>query len=54
MEKIFEIARKFRLILFMVAIVAVVIANNADAFWPADWVPTGPHLPEPKPLPEIV
>jgi len=41
MEKIFEIARKFRVILFVITIVAFVVLglSKCQAFWPPDMVP---------------
>lgn len=37
MESIFEMARNFRLVLFVIAV--VVICAKASAFWPPDLVP---------------
>ncbi len=49
MEKIFEIARKFRLVLFVITIAAFVILASAkcQAFYPPDLVPhiDFPELP---------
>lgn len=47
MEKIFELSRKLRLAIFVIAIIAIVISNNSDAFYPPDCVP---HLELPDPV----
>jgi hypothetical protein len=39
MEKMFELARKFRLAVMVIGIGAIIISNSASAFWPPDWVP---------------
>lgn len=54
MEKIFELARKFRLALFIITVAAFAIVATAkcNAFWPPDMVPHGPHFPEPEKHPD--
>lgn len=53
MEKIFEIARKFKLAIFIIAVVAVSSVSVVDAFWSPDLIPHPPVLPVPIKIPEI-
>jgi len=52
MEKMFEMARKFRLFIFIITIGAISAVNISDAFWPPDLIPHGPELPEPTKYPD--
>lgn len=45
MEESFELARKFRILFFIIIVIA--FAVKAYAFWPPDLVPH-PHIPEPE------
>lgn len=45
MEKIFEIARNFRLVLVVIGVAALIICSYASAFLPPDLVPH-PHIPD--------